>query len=99
MRRVLFFRAIPRILRKSCWVLAASLYPPASLVVTVTGCAGSQCAMTCSVTNVCLTSGCFQDKKDHCEDYPVATGWNTSWELSSSIRCDQALEPNGTPFR
>jgi hypothetical protein len=96
MRRMLSIQPIARIVRKLGWVLAVSLYPPASLVVTATGCAGSQCTMTCSETNVCLTAGCFHDKKDHCEIYPPETGWNTQWDSGSEVRCDKLLNASGT---
>ncbi len=95
MRRMLSVQPIRRFARNLGWAAAVSLYPPASLVVTATGCAGSQCTMACSETNVCLTSGCFHDKKDHCEDYLPQTGWNTSWDLGPSIRCDKLLDANG----
>jgi len=98
MRRMPFFPPVPRIARKLCWALVVCLFPPASLVVTATGCAGSQCAMTCNATNVCLTGGCFHDKKEHCEDYPPQSGWDTAWEQSSSIRCDKLLDAAGTPI-
>jgi hypothetical protein len=96
MHRMFSVQPISRIARKLGWALAVSLYPPASLVVTATGCAGSQCTMTCSETNVCLTEGCFQDKKNHCEDYPPQTGWNTTWDSGSAIRCDKQLDASGT---
>ena len=89
MGKTQFLERVPNKLRLLSCMLGAFLGPSASLVASVSGCAGSRCQMTCTETSVCMTGGCFHDKKDKCEPYPSATGWTTAWPMGSTIRCDE----------
>lgn len=96
MRQSVHFQRAAGFAMKFGWVLTVFLVSSASLVTATTGCGGSQCKMTCNVSNVCITGGCFHDHNDKCEDYPAATGWTTVWALGSTVRCDETLDASGT---
>jgi len=84
-----------RTAKKLVGVIAVLLFPPASLLAALPGCAGSTCKLTCNETNVCLTGGCFHDDKSQCADYVSALEWDTAWEKNASVHCQQLLDASG----
>jgi hypothetical protein len=72
--------------------LSLLLGPSAPLLASATACAGSRCEMTCSGTEVCMTGGCFSDKKDQCKPYLPNITWTTTWDSGAQIQCDQILD-------
>ena len=90
-------RAAPKTSRKLWWALTVALYPPASLIATTAGCAGSLCKLSCGESNVCLAGGCFPDDKSQCVDYIDSPYWTSTWEKGSAIHCVRNFDANGTP--
>ena len=43
-----------------------------------------------------MAGGCFSNGKDQCQAYLDASGWTTTWESGSVVRCNQKIDANGS---